>query len=257
MSDSDIRFPEKLAPEVFALASRYYADYRQSFSEAELVQAGSEACIPAEFIQRAMQEIEAQRLQKLERHKQAQKRRQLLIQAGVGMLATISLWSIWTQNTLSSAATNVEATWAQVENQLQRRADLIPNLVNITQAYAQHEQALVTLLLQSHEKYQQADTLAEKATAIAEVEQAIEQFQDYAVTHPQLQSSQLFINLQYELTGVENRLAVERRRYNQAVKGYNQTIQSFPNSLLATMLGFKKQSFWQATDTTVPNVLER
>ena len=256
MSDSDIRIPEKIAPEVFALASQYYADYRQSFSQAELVEAGSEACIPAEFLQRAIQEIEAQRWQKLERHKQVQKRRQLLFKVGVGMLATISLWSIWTRNTLSRTAANVEATWAQVENQLQRRADLIPNLVNITQLYAQHEQTLVTLLLQSRENYQQADTLAEKATAIADVEQAIEHFQEYAMTHPQLHSSQLFINLQYELAGAENRIAVERMRYNQAVQDYNQRVQSFPNSLLARTLGFKKQSFWQATDIVVP-VLER
>ena len=257
MDNSDTRIPEKIAPEVFTLASRYYADYRQSFSAAELVEAGSEVSIPAEFIQRAIREIEAQRLQNLDHYEQVQKRRQRLLKVGVGILAAIAMWSIWTYNTLSGAAANVEATWAQVENQLQRRADLIPNLVNVAQAYAQHEQALVTLLIQSHENYQKADTPTEKAAAIADVDQAIEYFQDYALAHPQLQSSQLFINLQYELAGAENRLAVERMRYNQAVHGYSQTIQAFPNSLLAKILGFEPQSFLQATDTAVPNLLER
>ena len=96
MGDSDIRIPEKIASEVFSLAARYYADYRQSFSEAELVAAGSEASIPAEFIQRAIREIEAQRLQQLQCQQQVRKRRQRLIMFGVGILAAISLWSIWT-----------------------------------------------------------------------------------------------------------------------------------------------------------------
>ena len=98
-------------------------------------------------------------------------------------------------NSLSSAASQVEASWAQVENQLQRRADLIPNLISVTQAYARQEK---------------------------------------------------------ELADTENRLAVERMRYNRAVQAYNQKIQGFPNSLLAKALGFQNQSFFQATTTEAP-----
>ncbi len=99
-----------------------------------------------------------------------------------------------------------------------------------------------------------SSTPEEKATAIIFVNQAIESFRDYAATNPQLQSSQLFVNLQYELAGTENRLAVERMRYNRTVQDYNQKIQGFPNFLIAKALGFEKQSFFQATTTDVPQI---
>jgi LemA protein len=159
MSNPEIRIPEEIAPEVFALASRYYADYRQGFSESELVKAGSEVDLPPEFIQKAIQEIQTQQLQKLDRQKHAQHQRQLLLKIGAGFLSIVLLWSIWIYNSFSQASIRVEAAWAQVENQLQRRADLLSNLVNVTQAYAKHEQSLVTTLTQARESYLQATTL--------------------------------------------------------------------------------------------------
>jgi LemA protein len=173
--------------------------------------------------------------------------RQMLLKIGAGFVAVSVLWSIWTYNSLSKTTSEVEAAWAQVENQLQRRADLIPNLVSVTQAYAKQEQELVSLLVQSREAYLQAVTPNEKTAAIAKVNQSIKRFGDYAAANPQLQSSQLFINLQYEIAGTENRIAVERMRYNKAVQSYNQQIQQFPNSVLAQAFGFKSKSFFQTT----------
>ena len=141
-----------------------------------------------------------------------------------------------------------------MENQLQRRADLIPNLVSVTQAYAKQEKELVALLVRSRQAYLEATTPNQKAATTVQINQAIDRFRDYAATNPQLQSSQLFTNLQYELTGTENRLAVERMRYNQAVQAYNQKVQSLPNSLVANTFGFEKQEFFQATNTDVPKV---
>lgn len=247
MNDEEIRIPEEIVPEVLELASRYYADYTQSFAESELVEAAKEVQIPAEFIQQAIREVQRQRQQKLERQKKATQQRQRLLSVGVAILGVIALSGMWTYNTLVSSASRVNAAWAQVENQLQRRADLIPNLVSVTQAYAQQEKALVTLLVQSRQSYLQALTPAQKAAAIAKIDQAIASFHQYAATNPQLQSSQLFINLQYEMAGTENRLAVERMRYNQAVQAYNQQVQAFPTSLLAKAWGFHQQSFFQAT----------
>lgn len=247
MNDEEIRIPEEIVPEVLELASRYYADYTQSFAESELVAAAKEVRIPAEFIQQAIREVQRQRQQKLERQKKATQQRQRLLSVGVAILGVIALSGMWTYNTLVSSASRVNAAWAQVENQLQRRADLIPNLVSVTQAYAQQEKALVTLLVQSRQSYLQALTPAQKAAAIAKIDQAIASFHQYAATNPQLQSSQLFINLQYEMAGTENRLAVERMRYNQAVQAYNQQVQAFPTSLLAKAWGFHQQSFFQAT----------
>ncbi|MBE9125066.1 MULTISPECIES: LemA family protein [unclassified Coleofasciculus] len=240
MNNKNSRIPENIAPEVFALASRYYANQTQSYSASELMQAGSEAQIPAEFIQQAIQDIQT-------RQKRQQKQRKILATVGASILAVSTIWSIWTYNSLSSSASTVEAQWAQVENQLQRRADLIPNLVKVTQAYADHEKEIVSLLVKSREAYLQAQTPTEKATAVVQVNEAISRFQNYATNNPQLQSSQLFVNLQYEITGTENRIAVERMRYNQAVQGYNQQIQQFPNSVLAKVIGFEKKPFFQAT----------
>jgi len=239
------RIPEQMTPEVFALASRLYAQKNQEFSVEELVKAGAEAQIPAEFIQQAVQQIQAKQLQAQKRQK---KLKLILLSIGV----VIIFWSILTYNTLKSAAQRVDAAWAQVENQFQRRADLIPNLVSVTQAYARQERELVMLLQNSRQTYLQADSPDEKIAAMAQITQALDQFQNYSVQNPQLQSSQVSINLQYELAGTENRIAVERMRYNQAVEAYNQKVESFPNSLFSVVLGFQPKAFYQAQKTTAP-----
>ncbi|MFP5270851.1 LemA family protein [Coleofasciculus sp.] len=234
--------PEEIVPEVLEIASRNYANNSQAYSASELIQAGSEAQIPAEFIQQAIQEVRL-------RQKRRQKQRKILATIGASILAVSAIWSIWTYNSFSRHASVVQAKWAQVENQLQRRADLIPNLVRVTQAYTEHEKEIVSLLQQSRQAYLQADTPEQKVAAVEEVNDAINHFQDYAANNSQLQSGQLFTNLQYEIAGTENRLAVERMRYNQAVQRYNQTIQQFPNSVLANGLGFETQPFFQAKNT--------
>ncbi len=254
MSNQEIRIPEDIASEVLDLASRYYAEQEKSYSDSELVEAATEAGIPPQFIEQAIKDVQAQHQQKLEQQKQVIKHRQMLLKISAAFLAAIALWNVWTYNSLSGAALKTEAAWAQVENQLQRRTDLIPNLVTVTQAYAQHEKELISLLVQSRQAYLQAVTPEEKATALVEINQAIGHFRDYAATNPELQSSQLFVNLQYELAGTENRLAVERMRYNRTVQDYNQKIQGFPNSLIAKALGFEKQSFFQATTADVPQI---
>lgn len=254
MSNPEIRIPEDIAPEVLELASRYYAEQEKSYADSELVAAATEAGIPARFIEQAIKDVRAQHQHQIEQQRQVIKHRQRLLKIGAVFLAAIALWSVWTYNSLSSATLKTEAAWAQVENQLQRRTDLIPNLVSVTQAYAQHEKELISLLVQSRQAYLQAVTSEEKAVAIVEVDRAIRRFRDYAATDPQLQSSQLFVNLQYELAGTENRLAVERMRYNRTVQDYNQKIQGFPNSLIAKAVGFEKQSFFQATSADVPQI---
>ncbi len=255
MNSQDKRIPEDIAPEVLELASRYYANHTQSYSASELVAAGKEVDIPAEFIQQAIRDVQARREQQLQQQRRLKRLRQRLLMIGAGIVAALAFWSALTYNSLQNSSARVEAAWAQVENQLQRRADLIPNLVNVTQAYAKQEKELVSLLVRSRQAYLQADTPDEKAIAIVQVNEAIDRFRNYAAVNPQLQSSQLFTNLQYELAGTENRIAVERMRYNQAVQAYNQRVQGFPNSLVANTFGFEKKPFFQATNTDVPKVL--
>src|SRR5919199_2209173 len=250
MNNPEVRIPEDIATEVLTLASRYYAGSTQGYSVSELMQAGSEVQIPVEFIEQAIREIQAERKQQQEQKKRSRLMRQRLLKMGAGFMAVSVFWSIWTYNSLSNKASNVDAAWAQVENQLQRRADLIPNLVSVTQAYAKQEQELISLLIQSREAYLQAVTPNEKAVAIAKVNQAIKRFGNYTAANPEIQSSQLFINLQYEIAGTENRIAVERMRYNNAVQSYNQQIQKFPNWILARAFGFKSKSFFQKTTSS-------
>jgi LemA protein len=237
MRNSNTRIPEAIAPEILKLAAESYAKHAQSYSATELIQAGSEAQIPAKFTQWAIQEIQL-------RQKRRQKQRRMLQKIGASILAISTIWSIWTYNTLNRAALKVEAKWAQVENQLQRRADLIPKLTRVAREGVEEEKAIATLLLDSRETYLQAATPAEKVVALAQVNEAIANFQDKAMANPEVRSSQLFINLQYEITGTENRIAVERKRYNEAVQAYNQKIDTFPNSVLAEILGFENQSFF-------------
>ena len=257
MSNSEARIPEDMTPEVFTLASRYYADSCQGFSESELVKAGSEVDIPREFVQKAIQDIQAQQLQILDHQKRTQRQQQLWLKLGAGMLSIILLWSIWTYNSFARASARVEAAWAQVENQLQRRADLLPNLISVTQSYANYEQSLVTTMTQAHQSYLQASTSNEKAVALVKVNDAIKQFDDYAAAHPELHNSLLFTNLQYEIAGTENRLSVERMRYNQAVQEYNQTIQTFPNALLAKGLKFRGKPFFKAENSSSVTIPEQ
>ncbi len=244
MSNREIRLEENIAPEVLELASRYYVEQENHYSNAELIAAATEAGIPQEFIEQAIQDIQA-------KQRQVSKRRRLRLKIGGAVLAVFGIWNVFTYNSLSSAVLKTEAAWAQVENQLQRRSDLIPNLVSVTQAYAKQEQALISQLVESRQAYLQAVTPEAKTAAMLEVNRAIESFGDYATTNPQLQSSQVFANLQYELAGTENRLAVERMRYNQRVQEYNQKIQGFPNFPVAKAFGFEQQAFFQADTADV------
>lgn len=247
MSDNpNNRIPEEMVPEVMEVAARLYAEMKEGYSLLELQQAGSEVQIPPEIIDRAIAQVEANRREATLAQQRARKRNREIGLAGGGMAALVLLWGGWTYNSLQTASSRVEAARAQVENQLQRRADLIPQLVAVTKAAAAQEKEVVMVLARSRETYLQAITLAEKVQATTAMNVAIAQFQAFAAQTPQLQSSQAFTNLQYEISGTENRIATERRRYNQSIQAYNQKLQTFPNSLVARLFGFEAQPFFQS-----------
>ncbi len=239
MEKSDIHIPEKLVPRVFEIASQLHAQKNQKYSLQELLEAGAEADIPPEFIQQALQEIETKKIQSLD-----QKRRVSLTL--IGVILSLLLWGGWTYNSFSNAQQKVDTAWAQVENQLQRRADLIPRLVARTQTYTEQEQAMVDRLNQAHYSYLQAKSPIEKMSAMNQVSEAIAQMQANTTHDPKLQSLPVFTNVQYEITGTENRIAVERMRYNQTVENYNQQIKSFPNILLSVIFSFQAKPSFQA-----------
>ncbi len=140
----------------------------------------------------------------------------------------------------------VKSSWAQVENQLQRRFDLIPNLVETVKGYAAHEKEVLTEVTNARSKVGGATTVPDKIAANNELAGALSRLLVVMERYPDLKANQNFLHLQDELAGTENRIAVERMRYNEAVKAYNQAIKSFPANLLAGMFGFKDAAFFDA-----------
>jgi LemA protein len=191
-----------------------------------------------------------------------------LVIVGLIILAALLFagWGIGSYNTLTTSRNIVEQQWSQVENQLQRRADLIPNLVNTVQGMANLEQSILTKIADARSKIlSPTATPEEKMAASNQMTEAARQagllpagsggilgpggrFLSITEQYPQLKSDQSFLRLQDELAGTENRLAVARRDYNNAVTEYNTTRQKFPAVLIAGLLGFKDKPLFTADE---------
>ena len=140
----------------------------------------------------------------------------------------------------------IKAAWAQVENQLQRRYDLIPNLVETVKGYAKQEKDVLVEVTNARSKVGGAGTVPDKIAANNQLSGALSRLMVVVERYPDLKSNQNFMKLQDELAGTENRIAVERMRYNEAVKIFNEAIRSFPANILAGMYGFKEAAFFEA-----------
>ena len=142
----------------------------------------------------------------------------------------------------------VNGAWSQIDVVLQRRADLIPNLVETVKGFATQEQTVFGEIAKARAAYLSAGTPSEKIAANAEVDRAMVKVLALAENYPQLKSNENFLRLQDELAGTENRIAVERRRYNETVQDYNTFIALFPNSLVASMSGFARNDAYFKTE---------
>lgn len=159
-------------------------------------------------------------------------------------------------NGLISMNENVTGKWAQVENQLQRRNDLIPNLVNTVKGYANHETEVFKQISDARAKLGGAKTVAETSAANSELNTALSRLLMVAENYPELKSNTNFTQLQDELAGTENRIAVARKDYNNAVQAYNAKIKSLPASLYAGAFGFTTRDYFKAEEAAqkVPQV---
>ncbi|MBW1677522.1 MAG: LemA family protein [Deltaproteobacteria bacterium] len=150
-----------------------------------------------------------------------------------------------TYNSLVTMDEGVKGAWAQVENQLQRRYDLIPNYVETVKGYAKHEKEVFLKVTQARSKVAGAGAISEKIAANNELSSALGRLLVVVERYPDLKANTNFIRLQDELAGTENRISVERRRFNETVKAYNTKIRSFPTNLIAGTFGFEKATFFE------------
>ena len=149
-------------------------------------------------------------------------------------------------NSLVRLDEGIKGAWAQVENQLQRRYDLIPNYVETVKGYAKFEKDVLLKVTEARARVGGAGSVKEKIDANNELSSALSRLLVVVERYPDLKANQNFIRLQDELAGTENRIAVERRRYNEAVRAYNVKIRSFPTNILAGLFGFSRAEFFEA-----------
>ncbi len=172
-------------------------------------------------------------------------------------IVIIVLWAISSYNNLVTLNESVNQSWSQVENQYQRRADLIPNLVNTVKGYANFERGVLTDVTNARASVGQLKVTKD----VLDDPQAFQKFQAVqgqlsgalsrllvtVENYPDLKANENFLELQAQLEGTENRIAVERRKFNETVQGYNTSIKRFPTFILATMFNFKDKQYFKAT----------
>ncbi len=172
------------------------------------------------------------------------------------IVAALVIWGISSYNQLVQINESVNESWSQVENQYQRRADLIPNLVNTVKGYADFERGVLTDVTEARAKVSQMQVTPEVLNdpqAFQKFEQAQGQLSGalsrLLVTvenYPELKANENFLQLQAQLEGTENRISVERRRFNQVVREYNTTIKRFPMSIVAGITGYGEKQYFKA-----------
>ena len=177
------------------------------------------------------------------------KAKKYLIVGAIIIFIIIVIWSIGPSNYNKFVALDqaVKSQWSQVESQLQRRYDLIPNLVETVKGYAKQEKDVLVEVTNARAKVGGAGNVPAKIAANNELSGALSRLLVVIEKYPDLKSNQNFMRLQDELAGTENRIAVERMRYNEAVKEYNQAINTFPANMIAAMTKFKNDAaFFEA-----------
>ena len=173
------------------------------------------------------------------------------------IVAAVAIWAISAYNSLVKMEEGVESAWAQVENVYQRRADLIPNLVATVKGYAAHESETLEGVIAARSKATQitvdphdlsAEALKKYQAAQGELGAALGKLLAITENYPDLKANQNFLELQSQLEGTENRITVERQKFNNIAKEYNTGIRKFPKNILAGMFGFERKAYFEANE---------
>lgn len=175
----------------------------------------------------------------------------LLIVLGIIGLLILFVWGLY--NSLVTAKARVEESWSQIDVQLKRRANLIPNLVETVKGYMEHEREVFSELAEARKAIQSASGAQEAQKADRQLRGALDRLFAIAEDNPELKASQNFQELQKELSDTEDKIAYARQFYNTNVMEYNIKIQTFPNVLLAGPLGFNKEEFFEAEEAEREN----
>lgn len=175
----------------------------------------------------------------------------------IAILVLIGIfWFVGQQNSLITLEESVDAAWSEIDNQLQRRSDLIPNLVETVRGFAQQEEEVFTQIADARARLAGAGSVSETAESYGELQSALSRLLVVVESYPQLRSNENFIRLQDELAGTENRIAVARRRYNETVQQFNTRIRLFPARIVAGMLGMQQREYFEIDESAreVPEV---
>ena len=174
----------------------------------------------------------------------------------IGVIAIIAVLLINSYNGMVSKQETVDSSLSNLDVMLQRRADLIPNLVNTVKGYASHETEIIEKITEARSKLVNANGVEEMSEANNELSSSLNALMLVVENYPDLKSSENFIQLSDELAGTENRIAVARRDYNNAVKSFNTSIKKFPSNILAGIFGFDEAVYFEADETAqeVPSV---
>ncbi|MBI4023263.1 LemA family protein [Candidatus Berkelbacteria bacterium] len=167
----------------------------------------------------------------------------------VGLVVLVILWVIGAYNGLVTLKNRVGEAWSDIDVQLKRRYDLIPNLIETVKGYATHEKQLFTEVTKARTAAMKAGSLEDKATKENLLTEALKSVFAVAENYPDLKASQNFLHLQGELTDTEDKIQAARRFYNANVRDFNTQLEVFPTNLIGTQLGFKAREFFAASET--------
>jgi LemA protein len=174
----------------------------------------------------------------------------LAIWVVVGVVALLMLWSIFTFNRLVALRNRIDSAWSQIDVQLRRRYDLIPNLVETVKGYAAHEREVFEEVARARSAAMNAQGVADQQHAENQITSSLRQLLAVAEKYPDLKASQNFSGLQEELAGTEGKIAYARQFYNDEVQLFNTKIEQFPSSIIASIGSFKERQFFKTEDAT-------